>query len=60
MMKERSRPLGAASLDNWVAHVLKFSLCWNAYLGSGQFALTILAALAVPIPEVKSHPTPAL
>jgi hypothetical protein len=32
----------------------------DGYQGTGQFALTMFAALAVPMPDVKSHPTPAL
>jgi hypothetical protein len=32
----------------------------DGYQGIGQFALTRFAALAVPMPDVKSHPTPAL
>jgi hypothetical protein len=41
------------------AVVLRPSPIWDGYLRTGQSAFTMLAALAVPMPDVKSHPTPA-
>jgi hypothetical protein len=59
-MKRRKPPTGGGFVERLDSLCCELLLCRDSYLGSGQFALTMLAALAVPMPEVKSHPTPAL